>query len=238
MNDTYSVYWIKKSEHSNVYDEGYVGISKNVKRRFTDHKNSKNRKSLVHNAINKYNDIECIVLFEGLSADQAKDVERQYRPNEGIGWNLAKGGGLPPNMKGIKRPNHSEKMKGQNNHFYGKTHSEETKLLLSDMKTGEKHPFYNTKRPLHSDKMKLLRGEKYPKFKGYFITPIGRFASYSEVKSKLSLSTSSVYNYCIVMNENKITKLSYKKSKYLTQNYDENIIGKTYKEIGFGFEYV
>lgn len=234
----YCVYWVKRKGHSDYYKEGYVGISKHPQKRYKEHKKRKRSSSIVHNAINKYDDIEMVILHENLSIEKAKEIEKNLRPLENIGWNIAEGGGVPPNMKGIKRPEHSEKMKGPNNPFYGNKHSEETKLFLSVSKSGDRNPFYNTKRSSHSDKMKLLKGKNYPKFRGYFITPTGKFDSCADARENLSLSATSIYNYCIVLNDNKITKLSYKKSKYLRRNYDESIIGKTYKEIGFGFEHV
>lgn len=43
---------------------------------------------------------------------------------------------------------------GENNPFYGKTHSQETKEHLCSVRGGENHPFYGKKRPDHSRTMK------------------------------------------------------------------------------------
>jgi group I intron endonuclease len=209
--NNHSVYWIKRIDCTDIYSEGYVGISKNVKRRFNDHKRSKNRHSIVHNSILKYEDIEIINVHENLSLEEAKTIEEKYRPKECIGWNLAKGGGVPPSMKGIKRPEHAKRMAGENNPFFGKTHTEETKRILRSAKIGDNNPFYKKNRPDHSDKMKLLKGNAYPKFKGYFITPIGTYDSYKDACDECKLSPTSLYNYCIIYNEKQISKLSFQK---------------------------
>jgi group I intron endonuclease len=234
----YNIYWIKRKHHSDIYSEGYVGISNNPKRRFLEHKNSKKSNSTVSNAVNKYEDIVLETLYENISLEDAKTKEMELRPCKGIGWNLAEGGGAPPNMKGIKRPDHAENIKGKNNPFYGKSHTEETKKKLSEMRVGEKNPFYGKTRPEHSKKMKALRGKDYPKFKGYFLTPFGKFESYKDACEKLDISNCTLYNYCVVLYEKEISRGSYAKSKFLNQNYDETIIGKTYNDLGFGFEYV
>jgi group I intron endonuclease len=234
----YSVYWIRRKHYSDVYSEGYIGISNNPKRRFLEHKNAKRNNSIVSNAVNKYEDVVLEIIQENLSLENAKTKEIELRPNKGIGWNLAEGGGAPPNMKGIKRPEHSENMKGKGNSFYGKSHTEETKKKLSEMKSGKKNPFYGKTRPDHSKKMKALSGKDYPKFRGYFLTPFGKFESYKDACENLNISNCSLHNYCIIFNEKEISKGSYSRSKFLKQNYDETIIGKTYNNLGFGFEYV
>lgn len=43
---------------------------------------------------------------------------------------------------------------GENNPFYGKTHSAETREKLCNAKRGKNHPFYGKKRPEHSKAMK------------------------------------------------------------------------------------
>jgi group I intron endonuclease len=237
MNN-YSVYWIRRTCHSDIFSEGYIGISNNTKRRFSEHKKNNSKHSAVSSAIKKYDDIVYEILYENLSLGEAIKKEIEYRPKKEIGWNIAEGGDMPPNMKGIKRPDHSKKMKGSNNPFYGKKHSKETRKKLSEMKSGEKNYFCGKSRPDHSEKMKKLKGKDYPKLKGYFITPLGKFESYKEACVELGMGATSLYNNCINLNEKKITSLSHSKNRFLKNNYDKSIVGKTYKELGFGFEYV
>ena len=236
----YSLYWIRLEEHIDINSQGYVGISNNPNRRLKEHKKYDSNKNALYNALKKYGDkIIFEIIYENLSLDEAKTAEYRLRPKQRIGWNIAVGGGIPPNNKGKIRKDHSEAMKGENNPFYGKTHSEETKLMLSEMKKGNKNPFFGKKRPNHSKIMKEKSGINYPKFKGYFVTPFGKFSSYKEACDTIGITVSSLYNYCIVSNDKVISAKSYGQSKFIRNHLDkEQAIGKTYKEIGFGFEYV
>lgn len=103
----YYIYHIRRDVHSNNLKEGYIGISNNPERRLKEHKKSGN----VHlkRAFEKYTDIQMVVISEG-SEDEMKRMEEWLRPEDKMGWNLVKGGGLPPrnSLKGYK---HTEEMK-------------------------------------------------------------------------------------------------------------------------------
>ena len=93
------VYWIHSPEHTDIFTQGYVGISSNVKKRWYDHKN---KPSNVHlkNAINKYgwdNLIKQIILIANDS--YCLLMETKLRSVEKIGWNVVAGGGKPPLTK-------------------------------------------------------------------------------------------------------------------------------------------
>lgn len=105
----------------------------------------------------------------------------------------------------------SNALKGEKNPNFGKPKSDETKQKLSDANKGEKH---------HS-------------FSGYYITPVGKFASIIEAQENglANISVNTIRNWC-KNNQRIITKLSISRSNYLTSD----MIGKTYKEIGFDFE--
>jgi hypothetical protein len=127
----YKVYWIKSSEHSDPLKEGYIGItSQSLDKRFNDHKhNTKNNH--LRNRCRKQ-DTEIICLLENLNSFEAKKIELTMRPSENIGWNINKGGDLPPSRKGkvslnsklkgnertekqkLAAEKHSERMKGNN----------------------------------------------------------------------------------------------------------------------------
>lgn len=98
--------------------EGYIGITNNTSKRFSQHiRDSKSngrsvRNRHLYNALNKYNDIEFVILEEG-SDDYIKQREFELRPDVFIGWNQAVGGSHNGGnvWKGRKRPEHSKLMK-------------------------------------------------------------------------------------------------------------------------------
>lgn len=139
------VYWIKRKAHTNIITDGYVGVSKDFKKRFEQHKKSN---SVVSKAITKYDDIEVIpICFTDICT--ALFLEEKLRPEDEIGWNIVKGGGLPPNFKGRKRSDDfkskaSERMKG--NTFIRDWNIENGHTVVSDQ--------------TRSDISKKLKGKK------------------------------------------------------------------------------
>lgn len=102
----YYIYWYKLKEHSDPYTEGYIGITKNIVNRHKAHLWQAKAGKVTHftNAIKKYG--EASILHEVLEVCPNKDIarylEEQYRPSEGIGWNMATGGVIP--IGAAKRP--------------------------------------------------------------------------------------------------------------------------------------
>lgn len=95
--DIYSVYWVRKPEHNDPYNEGYIGISNNVDRRIQEHKRVTN--TIIYNALN-YNQVIIDILHTNINKKEAILLETEYRPSERIGWNICPGGGMPPSNKG------------------------------------------------------------------------------------------------------------------------------------------
>jgi hypothetical protein len=90
------VYWIHHSEHTDIFTQGYVGITSRFERRMKEHSWAKNNRYLTH-AIKKYgwdNLAKEVILI----ADEAYClmVETKLRLQDKMGWNLVKGGGKPP----------------------------------------------------------------------------------------------------------------------------------------------
>lgn len=112
----YSVYWIRKIEHTNPLCEGYIGITNNLHRRLQEHKRT--QKSIVYNALNSIDNIQIDVLHTVDTALDALEYEKMYRPSERIGWNICAGGGMPPSAE------------GRVSNMKGKKFSEEHKLKL------------------------------------------------------------------------------------------------------------
>lgn len=98
--------------------EGYIGITTDTTRRFSQHqrdannKNRRNRNYHLYNALRKYDDIEFVILAEG-TEEVIMQMEYDLRPEPNIGWNQAVGGSHNGGntWKGKRRPEHSEAMK-------------------------------------------------------------------------------------------------------------------------------
>ncbi len=99
MTQTYYLYWIHRKAHTDMQTEGYVGITENPEQRFRDHTRKKSRSGThLINAINRYSDIEYEVVESFSDLQTCLNRERSLRPEEGIGWNMAPGGGQPPSV--------------------------------------------------------------------------------------------------------------------------------------------
>ena len=151
------VYWIRKQEHTDVFSEGYIGVtSRTAEERFkehVDHSNSNSRKkSIIHKAIKAIGK-ENLVVETILIADEwyCYDIENKLRPSELIGWNVAIGGSKPPGVKGLPvsqetRDKLSKSLKGKRNSpeaiertrqkLIGFKHTEETRAKVSAALTG------------------------------------------------------------------------------------------------------
>ena len=91
-----SVYWIHHPDHTDMFTQGYIGVSKNIKKRWRDHKNRAHNLHLSR-AIKKYG-WDVLIKKVVLVADEAYClmIESQLREKDQIGWNMVKGGGMPP----------------------------------------------------------------------------------------------------------------------------------------------
>ena len=123
----HSVYWIRHQDHTDIVSQGYIGVSINAPKRFTQHLKRTQNKHLAF-AINKYgwdNLVKSVVLFA--EKDYCLDIERKLRPSEKIGWNLTAGGGFPPTITG-PRPD----LRGRPAWNKGKRMSEQTIEKIRD----------------------------------------------------------------------------------------------------------
>ncbi len=91
-----SVYWIRHPDHTDMFTQGYVGVSKDVSSRFEQHRKRSQNPHLT-NSINKYGWDKLIkqVLLFG-SNQYCLDIEKKLRSIKNTGWNLTIGGGQPP----------------------------------------------------------------------------------------------------------------------------------------------
>lgn len=94
-DNIYCVYWIHKQEHTNFYNEGYIGITCNFKERFKQHKKSK-KDYIINRAKNKYGWETLLkdILIDNLTIKEALFIENKLRSKAFIGWNNQIGGNL------------------------------------------------------------------------------------------------------------------------------------------------
>jgi len=97
-----SVYWIHHPEHTDMFSQGYIGVSKDLKRRFRNHAKHTNNLHLKR-AIKKYgwdNLVKEVVLVA--EETYCLMIEAKLRAADKMGWNITKGGGMPPSALGMK----------------------------------------------------------------------------------------------------------------------------------------
>jgi hypothetical protein len=143
MNDIYEkeavVYWIHLKEHTDIFNQGYIGVSTKFKDRARRHKNkllkNKHENKHLQNACDLYdirNLIWDIVLIS--KEDYCYKIENKLRPNKNIGWNLEKGGIKAPDTTGrVLTDGHKEKLSKS---LRGRPTSIETREKLSNSLMG------------------------------------------------------------------------------------------------------
>ena len=101
----YHVYWLHLAGHTDILNEGYIGVSSQPNERLYEHRYERRTNRHLSHAFDAYGDqiIQTILLVG--SKQYCLDVERGLRPTERIGWNIAIGGGIPPSRKGQKNKN-------------------------------------------------------------------------------------------------------------------------------------
>ena len=97
-----SVYWIRHPDHTDMFTQGYVGVSRDVSARFEQHR-KKNQNPHLTNSIKKYGWDFLIkqILLVG-KKQYCLDIEKKLRSIKNTGWNLVIGGGQPPVAYGNK----------------------------------------------------------------------------------------------------------------------------------------
>ena len=148
----------------------YIGSATNIEKRIKQHRNALRRGSH-HNAImqhvwNKYQDLTWSILEE-CAEEALLDVEQKYldlSSDDKMRMNLSSHSNRPAtysDMSPEKQAEWSSKLSsactGENNPFYGKTHSEETRALMSAAKLGKSPP---NKGKLMSDEQKALLSQR------------------------------------------------------------------------------
>lgn len=180
----HAVYWIRAPEHTDMFSQGYIGVSNNSARRFIEHSRAKGNRHLAF-AIQKHG-WDTLLKTEILIADvdYCLDIEAKLRPTDKIGWNLVAGGGKPPVLTG-ERP----VLRGRTAWNKGKKMPESTvekvraavikqmqdpehRALLSRIKMGKPSGMLGFKHsPETVEKMRLSKIGNTSKKKGVKLTP-------------------------------------------------------------------
>ena len=90
------VYWIRLPEHTDMFTQGYIGVTKrSVERRYSEHlRDTRRWKTKLYNAMLKYEEKVFVQTLVECDIDYAYALEEKLRPQENIGWNTAQGGQL------------------------------------------------------------------------------------------------------------------------------------------------
>lgn len=152
----HSVYWIHHPEHTDMFTQGYIGVSKDAHRRWGEH-HKKTHNTHLKNAINKYgwgNLIKTKVLIG--SKDYCLAIETKLRNTENIGWNIVVGGGYPPTSK----KGHTKGVPAWNK---GLTYSDETKKKIKNnvSKLWENPEYRQHMSDAHKGQISPMTGKKH-----------------------------------------------------------------------------
>jgi len=159
------VYWLHTKEHTNMFTQGYVGITNNINARLRNHK-SKKYNAHLKNAILKYgwdNIIKQVILVA--EETYCLMIETQIRPKGNIGWNIIEGGGKPPVTKWNKGkkclPHVIESVRKSH---LGKKLTQEHKDKISKGNLGRKMSAQNKEalRVANMNRIQPMKGKQYP----------------------------------------------------------------------------
>ena len=90
------LYWLRLPERSDMFKEGYIGVTTRLNRRLAQHKH--NLKGIANNFI-----AEVLIIAD---KSYCYLMEEKLRPNRQIGWNKSQGGYRNNIMYGTDNPNY------------------------------------------------------------------------------------------------------------------------------------
>jgi len=138
MHQLSCVYWIHLPEHTDIFTEGYIGVSVNgAACRFAQHKAATLRGGtyLLHNVIRKYQEALVVDTILQGSPEYCLEIEYRLRPTACIGYNLAIGGNSP----NLGRKHTEAAITAMRLAAIGRKTSDATKLKLSVSGKGRVH---------------------------------------------------------------------------------------------------
>lgn len=92
------IYWVRLPEHTDIYTQGYVGVTPNFAKRMREHKHR--FKAIWDQVV-----METILIAE---AAYCYAIEKKLRPGRNIGWNKSIGGFRNNVMMGKENPNYGK----------------------------------------------------------------------------------------------------------------------------------
>ncbi len=145
MSEICVVYWLHLREYKDPFQEGYIGVTVNFKRRMAAHHREAKKKYrglISQDAIlqHGWHNIRRTILFRGTQA-ACLQKELEFRPEQNIGWNQNLGGQAAPLCVG---------------YWKGKTMSEETRAKMRESQTGLKKKISRRTRRQMSERASLL----------------------------------------------------------------------------------
>lgn len=191
-----------------INNKKYVGQTVNLKERHRRH--IKDNKTVFDRAINKYGieNFYVYVLHDNINSIEERNTLEEFYVkkyntliNEGYGYNIQKGGNNCE-MNELTKKKLSEgrkgKFKGEENPFYGKSHTDEAKQIMKEAREKRKH-IYQTEE-FRQKISEVTKGEKNGMY--------GKTHS-EETKQKISesLQGHSAKQICQYDNEGKFIKL-------------------------------
>lgn len=213
-------YYIGKHSQKNGEFDGYLGSGRNIRRAVEKY----GKENFVRETIAEFDtEEECFLAEAAVIGDLWYKDPMCYNENSG-GFGQGKGFKhsqdtidiMIEKRTGQKRTAETKKkmsqsQMGEGNGFYGREHTDEAKRLIGEAS-------------------KTRVGEKNSMFKGYYITPWGKFSTIKEAATDM-VSSSSIHQWC-KHNHKTVNNIAISRSKYLTKDD----YGKTFKELGFWFE--
>lgn len=130
------VYWLRLPEHTDIFTQGYVGVTtQTVSKRVSQHfsKSKKSDNIPLYNALRKYKDD---IVFDTIligDVDYVYGVELKLRPFERIGWNCAQGGDNS-SIGRVRKKRTKEHCESLSKSLTGRTFSESHKSAISKAK--------------------------------------------------------------------------------------------------------
>lgn len=233
-----SMYYIGMHRTDDL-DDGYLGSGRELLKAMSKHGKASFIREILEFADT---DSELIALEKAYVTKEVVKDENSYNMTTGGAGRLSFGESCNFSEEGLERLRESGKRYfGENNPFFGKSHTEITRNKLSIIasnRTGKSNPFYGKS---HTEEYKRKSSESrkgkdknntesiairsYKASKGWWCTPFGCFVNSRDAERLTGISRSCIMNRC--KSADKIVEKNYQTP--------EEFWGLSWREIGFYF---